>query len=59
MGPKVFGGIEFTIEEIQGIVGGRSNTHLWWFDLPFTIVVDIATLPVAIIAELTGWARNK
>jgi len=59
MGPKVFGGIEFTIEEIQGIGGGHSNTHLWWFDLPFTIALDFVTLPVAVIAEITGWARNK
>ncbi len=52
MGPRAFGGIEWTIDEIKG-----SGSHLWWLDLPFSIVVDVVTLPVAVIAELTGWAR--
>jgi uncharacterized protein YceK len=59
-GPTIYGGVVFDVELLDprssckglGVVFGP-------LDLPFSLVLDTATLPVTAVCELLGWRRSK
>ena len=58
-GPSVYGGVVFDIEMVGpansckglGVIFGP-------LDLPFSLVLDTATLPITLLCEIFGWRRS-